>query len=193
MPDPIKNPIGSIKNHTQLKYEWTPEELRLNEIGSPIKAALFNYKVNALAEQIGSGGGTPGPTGPTGPTGPQGPQGEPGPEGPQGVQGPQGPDGNSYEFQGGVASMPADAPANPQDGWGVLSQDTGHMWIYANGTWTDAGAIVGPAGPQGIQGPQGPQGEPGPEGPTGPTGPQGEPGSGGGSTATAEEVDWSQS
>ena len=159
--------------------------------------------------------GSAGPAGPAGTTGPAGAQGSPGPQGvpgpaggqgpqgPQGVQGPEGAPGQSVSIEGQVATSSAlTTVANPGDGDGYITADTGHLWVFQgplpNDTvakWTDVGNITGPAGatgPQGIQGPpggtgpastvpgpqgvQGEQGEPGPEGPAGPKGDTGNTG-----------------
>ena len=70
-------------------------------------------------------------------------------------------------------------------GDGYVVTATTHVWVYAAGTWSDVGSIIGPVGPRGPQGPvgafgaigpTGPQGPAGTNGSTGPTGPQGEPG-----------------
>lgn len=114
--------------------------------------------------------GVAGPTGPSGPTGATGPAGIQGPIGPAGPQGATGQDGKSVTIKGTVANAAALPTANNVAGDGWIAEDTGRLWVYGSGSFTDVGAVrgpVGPAGPQGIQGVIGPQG------PTGPAGSQG--------------------
>jgi hypothetical protein len=76
-------------------------------------------------------------------------------------------------------------PYGGSNGDGYIVTATSHVWVYASGTWSDVGSIIGPVGPRGPQGPIGAIGVPGPTGPSGaagsnglpgPTGPQGIPG-----------------
>lgn len=61
-------------------------------------------------------------------------------------------------------------PYGGSSGDGYIVTATSHVWVYASGTWSDVGSIIGPVGPRG---PQGLIGAIGPNGPTGPTGPAG--------------------
>ena len=123
--------------------------------------------------------GTTGATGYTGATGPAG------------VNGATGPAGTSVVITGSVADVngtyPGGGPNNPQgylnyyfpsavNGDGVLNQADGHLWVYAGGTWTDAGVIEGPQGATGVNGSTGPIGATGVEGATGASGLQGSTG-----------------
>ena len=71
------------------------------------------------------------------------------------------------------------------DGDAWIAADTGHLWVWSEGAWVDAGLVQGPPGPAGAdgapgatgpEGPPGPAGPAGPEGPAGPAGPAGPPG-----------------
>ena len=118
--------------------------------------------------------GDKGDTGATGPVGPQGPQGLTGPQGPVGPKGDKGDAGDGIQLKGTVASvdkLPA-AGNTPGDTYLV----TGHLYVWENNAWTDAGKLQGPDGDTGATGPIGPQGPQGIQGPTGPEGPQGKTG-----------------
>jgi hypothetical protein len=130
----------------------------------------------------------PGPVGPEGPPGPEGPQGPPGadstvpgPPGPEGPEGPQGEPGGSISILGTVptsADLPDYTLHVEGDAW--VTEDTGHLWVWSDTGWVDAGQIQGPPGPEGppgADGVPGPQGDPGPPGADSTVpGPQGPPG-----------------
>lgn len=148
--------------------------------------------------------GIPGPPGSQGIQGVQGEQGipgPPGPDGPQGIpgeEGPQGPAGAALNILGSVGTandLPPYTDYGPGDAF--LASDTGHLWVWSESGWVDAGQVQGPAGPigpvgptgatgpkgdtgnqgnPGIQGPAGPQGQQGLQGPPGSTGATGPPG-----------------
>jgi collagen type VII alpha len=159
-----------------------------------------------------TGVGTTGATGVTGTTGATGPQGTTGATGPQGTTGatgvtgttgstgatgPQGATGTSVTIIGSVPTVGGDPQATLNaafpgavNGDGVIDQNTGDLWVYAGGTWTDVGTIKGPQGSTGATGVQGTTGATGigatgatgvvgttgatgPQGTTGATGPQG--------------------
>ena len=105
--------------------------------------------------------------GPVGPTGPSG-----GPTGPTGATGATGAQGTDIRFIGSVATVSAlPMVGNSVNDARIVDAD-GNLYVWgANGSWTDAGQIVGPTGPAG--GPTGPAGAVGPTGPAGLTGGQG--------------------
>lgn len=114
--------------------------------------------------------GPKGDTGSQGPTGQTGPQGIQGPIGPNGPQGNPGADGTSVRIKGSVANQSALPTANNVAGDGWITEDTGRLWVYGSGVFTNVGTVrgpVGPQGPQGVKGDQGVQGVAGPEGPQG--------------------------
>jgi hypothetical protein len=101
-----------------------------------------------------------------------------GPQGPTGPTGPRGNDGTSVTISGSTSTRTAlPYPYVGSTGDGYITRDTGHLWIYGSGTWTDVGTVVGPVGPSGPGGDPGPTGPQGPSGSVGPTGPQGPSGS----------------
>ena len=141
-------------------------------------------------------GGDRGPAGAVGPQGLQGPEGligADGSTGPEGIQGPVGPTGP--EGPQGAQGLQGFTGAAGADGTGIILEGTisqvgppsfngttaGELWIDTNGdgwawdgsSWSNVGAIQGPAGPQGTQGVQGTVGPQGPQGSTGPQGIQG--------------------
>lgn len=96
-----------------------------------------------------------------------------GPTGPQGITGPA---GASVKIKGTVANFAALPSSSNANGDGYILDDTGHLGVYADGSWTDVGNVRGPVGPQGVTGPQGNVGPQGPQGTTGLTGSQGNTG-----------------
>lgn len=91
--------------------------------------------------------GETGPKGDTGATGPRGEKGDTGATGPQGSVGPKGDKGDAgdgIQLKGTVASVDK-LPAT-----GNTAGDTyliaGHLYIWENDAWTDAGELQGPAG-----------------------------------------------
>jgi hypothetical protein len=171
-------------------------------------ASAADMELVPRAQDVGTGGGPPGPQGPAGPPGPSGSEGPPGPTGGQGPAGPGGPAGADGpagpQGEAGAATLivgsfgqqrtPADLPPSGfiEAGWdgpGRPAADTqvqvGWSLVYDpdGALWTFTG--------EGIGGPwlspavvRGPPGEQGPEGPPGATGPEGPPGTGGGSDGT---------
>ena len=125
------------------------------------------------ATGIGATGATGiGASGPTGATGDVGATGTPGAT------------GTAVTIIGSVptvggdpqATLNAAYPAPPTvNGNGVLDENTGDLWVYADGTWTDVGHIQGPTGATGATGVgvDGATGATGPQGDTGATGVQG--------------------
>lgn len=111
----------------------------------------------------------PGPSGPTGFTGATGRTGATGAASTQpGPSGPTGPAGTSVNIQGTVEDssfLPTGYTGSQGDG--LITEDSGNLWIWSGTEWTDVGRIVGPTG---IAGDTGATGEPGPSGATGPTG-----------------------
>ena len=106
--------------------------------------------------------------------GPQGPKGE---KGDRGDRGPAGKDGTSLKLEGTVEVADDLYYINePSENMGILVTKTGHLHVYKNGDWVDAGRFQGPAGPQGPMGPRGLQGDRGDVGPQGKQGERGERG-----------------
>ena len=164
--------------------------------------------------------GNDGATGATGSTGPDGATGSTGPQGDLGATGPQGATGADSTVPGatGATGVPGatgtsvtiigsvpDVGGDPQatlnaaypgaaNGDGVIDQNTGDLWVFANGTWTDVGTIKGPTGSTGATGADGATGATGETGATGAdstvpgatgsTGPDGATGATGGDGAT---------
>lgn len=149
--------------------------------------------------------GATGATGPKGDTGATGPQGEKGDTGPQGIQGPVGPKGDKGDTGDGIQLKGSAASVDKLPATGNTAGDTylvsGHLYVWENNSWVDAGELqgpkgdtgatgaTGPQGPQGIQGPAGPTGPEGPQGKTGDTGPQGPKGDTGATGATGPKGD----
>ena len=80
-----------------------------------------------------------------------------GPQGLQGDQGIQGPPGNSFSYQGTVATVGA-LPTPSTQGFAFQVVATGDLHIYNGTAWVNAGPLRGPQGIQGDQGIQGPAG-----------------------------------
>ena len=80
-----------------------------------------------------------------------------GPKGDQGDQGIQGPAGNSFSYQGTVATVAA-LPTPSTQGFAFKVTATGDLHIYNGTAWVNAGPLQGPKGDQGDQGIQGPAG-----------------------------------
>jgi len=97
-------------------------------------------------------------------------------QGPAGATGPAGPQGSGLTVLGTLAST-GDLPGSPSDGDAYII--SGDLWVASGGTFSNAGAFVGPQGPTGATGPAGPQGDPGPTGATGPAGADGADGAAG--------------
>jgi len=106
-----------------------------------------------------------------------------GPTGP-GYTGPRGKQGFGLKLLQTVPTFASLPTVGMVDGDAHITLDTGHVWIWANGVWSDAGKLTGPTGARGPPGGQGPrglqgpigigiQGFPGPSGPDGPPGPTG--------------------
>ena len=119
----------------------------------------------ATGPQGATGSGATGATGIEGPTGATGIQGSTGPigsTGATGIEGPSGatgPAGTSVTIIGSVSTAGVDpqltlntAFPSAVDGNGVLTDDTGDLWVLAGGLWTDVGDIKGPAGSTGATG-----------------------------------------
>jgi hypothetical protein len=97
-----------------------------------------------------SGAGTAGATGATGPAGVDGATGA---AGATGLPGATGAAGTSVSIQGSTSTnteLPYPYLGNSGDGY--ITQDSGHLWVYGSGTWTDVGQIVGPVGATGAAG-----------------------------------------
>ena len=143
--------------------------------------------------------GSIGSTGATGAIGSTGATGVQGPTGATGVQGSTGPAGTSVNIIGSVPTAGVDpqltlntAFPSAVDGNGVLTDDTGDLWVLAGGLWTDVGNIKGPEGSTGATGPQGAtgiQGATGVQGSTGTQGATGEQGTTGPQGATGSTGD----
>ena len=121
-----------------------------------------------------------GSTGATGAIGSTGATGIQGPTGATGVQGSTGPAGTSVNIIGSVPTAGVDpqltlntAFPSAVDGNGVLTDDTGDLWVLAGGVWSDVGDIKGPEGSTGATGPEGATGIQGATGVQGSTGTQG--------------------
>src|SRR5690606_17350399 len=71
----------------------------------------------------------------------------------------------------GELDTPDDLPPTGEAGDGYLI--AGHLWVWIDGAWVDAGEIQGPKGDKGDQGDPGPQGEPGEAGTAGAAGEDG--------------------
>ena len=59
------------------------------------------------------------------------------------VVGPQGPPGDGLEIDGSVADE-ASLPSTGTVGDAYITADNGHLWLWLDGAWFDAGPIVGP-------------------------------------------------
>ncbi len=78
----------------------------------------------------------------------------------KGTDGTDGTDGKNLQVKGIQANEAAiKALADPvdQDAW--IADDTGHLWIYVDTTWIDAGPFRGPAGADGTDGTNGVNGQ----------------------------------
>ena len=156
-----------------------------NDPLTPLSAGRLNGIESDLLELELMPVGPQGIQGETGPQGPQGATGATGPQGPKGDKGDTGAagtNGTSVTIQGHVATSANLPTSGNVSGHGWITDDTGHLWVYAGSSFTDAGLVrgptgltgaTGPTGPQGATGATGPQGLQGVAGPTGPTGPQG--------------------
>ena len=80
-----------------------------------------------------------------------------GPKGDQGDIGNQGPPGNSFSYQGTVATVAA-LPIPSTQGFGFRVTATGDLHIFNGSAWVNAGQLQGPKGDQGDIGNQGPPG-----------------------------------
>jgi hypothetical protein len=80
-----------------------------------------------------------------------------GPVGDTGDQGLQGPPGNSFSYQGTVATVAA-LPNPSTQGFAFRVVASGDLHIYNGTAWVNAGPLQGPKGDQGDQGLQGPAG-----------------------------------
>lgn len=94
--------------------------------------------------------GDKGDTGATGPVGPQGPQGLTGPQGPVGPKGDKGDAGDGIQLKGTVASV--DKLPTTGNTAGDTYLVSGHLYIWENNSWVDAGELQGPAGADGKNG-----------------------------------------
>lgn len=100
--------------------------------------------------------GDKGDTGATGPKGDKGDKGDTGatgpvgPVGPIGPVGPSGKDGTGIQLKGSAASVDKLPATGNTAGDTYLVQ--GHLYIWENNTWTDAGQLQGPAGADGKNG-----------------------------------------
>jgi hypothetical protein len=189
----VLNAIVKPQHHNQ-HQQGGSDPLQLDKLATPDDTTELNASTvrHGLLPKLsgssttflsGSGAWVAGPIGPvgpagsTGPVGPTGPQGVPGTTGPTGPQGPEGPAGTGLEIQGTVPSA-ANLPLTGAPGEAWVTEDTGHIWVWATDTneWVDAGPLQGPKGDTGVAGPpgvQGPQGATGPQGIQGPQGPTG--------------------
>ena len=77
-----------------------------------------------------------------------------GPKGDQGDQGNQGPPGNSFSYQGTVATVAA-LPTPSTQGFAFRVVATGDLHIFNGSAWVNAGPLQGPKGDTGNQGIQG--------------------------------------
>ena len=96
--------------------------------------------------------GATGPKGDTGATGPQGEKGDTGATGPQGPVGPQGQKGDTgdgIQLKGSADSVNDLPTANNTDGDTYLVN--GHLYVWENNSWVDAGELQGPAGESAYQ------------------------------------------
>lgn len=59
--------------------------------------------------------------------------------------------GQSIAIQGSVATA-ADLPPSSTIGYGYITRDTGHLWVWDGFVWIDAGNVTGPPGPPGPPG-----------------------------------------
>lgn len=188
--DGIKSQLQGIVNSAQQTLDNATSGA--NTAASAANAAT--QAAQSLANDIPTDPKYKGPKGDTGPAGPQGLQGIQGPVGLTGPQGPKGDTGTGIQLKGSADSVDK-LPAT-----GNTAGDTylvaGHLYVWENNGWVDAGELqgpkgdtgttgaTGPQGPQGIQGPAGPTGPEGPQGKTGDTGPQGVKGDTGATGAT---------
>ncbi|QFR23693.1 BppU family phage baseplate upper protein [Schleiferilactobacillus harbinensis] len=104
----------------------------------------------ALANDIPTDPKYKGPKGDTGPAGPQGPQGLTGPQGPVGPKGDKGDAGDGIQLKGTVASV--DKLPTTGNTAGDTYLVSGHLYVWENNAWTDAGPLQGPAGADGKNG-----------------------------------------
>jgi hypothetical protein len=149
--------------------EWSAANpvLAQGEAGYEYDTGKFKIGNGTLAwSSLSYSSGVQGPTGPSGPSGPTGPASTvTGPTGSTGPTGPTGPQGTSINVRGTVAAvvnLPASGNA-VNDAYIVTAN--GNLYVWNGSTWSNVGAIVGPAGATGATGPTGLTG------PTGPTGP----------------------
>jgi hypothetical protein len=132
----------------------------------------------------GSTGAT-GYTGATGATGYTGATGATGYTGSTGATGVQGASGTGLQIAGSTGVSPPTGATGI--GTGIITTDTGHLWVYNGSSWVDVGNVTGPQGASGATGTQGASGVgatgavgasgvsdvPGATGPSGATGAQG--------------------
>jgi hypothetical protein len=90
-------------------------------------------------------------------------KGSTGATGLQGSTGVRGSDGTSVTIIGTVVdSSYLPTPHSGAIGEGIITEDSGNLWVWGGTTWSDVGNITGPQGLDGATGATGPQGEPGP-------------------------------
>jgi hypothetical protein len=99
--------------------------------------------------------GSIGPTGPQGPAGYDGSVGVSGYDGSVGYTGSQGVPGTSVVIVGTVSTSTSLPPSGNTNGDGYIVSFDGHLWVWSSTTWTDVGAIRGPAGADGYSGSRG--------------------------------------
>jgi len=108
--------------------------------------------------------------------GPTGPTGSTGIDGALGATGATGPQGTNIVLKGSVAAA-ANLPLSSNTvADAYITTDTGDLYVWDGGTWSNVGQIVGPQGDVGPTGLTGSTGALGPAGATGSTGLQGSTG-----------------
>ena len=94
----------------------------------------------------------------------------------KGADGIQGKDGTGISIKGTFDSEEALKAAHPTGESGDAYLVQGHIWLWDESSWQDAGSLQGPKGDKGDPGPQGEPGKDGTDGKDGEKGEKGDPG-----------------
>lgn len=156
----VHGSTGSTGATGLMAYEYVGD-YNTTTIYIPREAVTYQGETWVMFDPLGFPNSAPEPAhwykiaekGATGPTGATGPAGQ------------DGADGGSVVIIGSVADsslLPDPGTYGGNVGDGYITQDTGHLWVFGSGAWTDVGNVTGPAGYDGATGATGPQGDPGP-------------------------------
>ena len=171
---------GSIPSTTiedrEIVFDVSQNRLVLGSAKDYVHTEDTAYSKSQVDSLIANNPGPAGPAGPQGPAGPAGAdgadgvgtQGPQGPQGPQGAQGPAGQDGTGISLQGTIGTVGPPSFSGTTSG-DVYIDTNGDGWAWDGSSWTNVGAIQGPAGPTGPAGSAGPAGPAGQGVPTGGT------------------------